>query len=172
MARRTTDDEIAAHGAPEQLLLRSGRGDTEAFAELYDLLCARVFGVVTCLVRDPREAEAVTCEAFVEMWRRAPSYDPGSCSATAWALVVAHRLAVRARRLSQPATERPARPHCADDAQLVAAGLSRAQADAVQVAYFAGLDHHRIAGVVASETHGAALLADGLGLLATPHAPR
>ena len=160
------------HDPAAALLLRSGQGDREAFAELYDLLAPRVFGLVSCLVRDPDGAEAITCEAFVEMWRRAPSYDAERCSATAWTLLVAHRLAVRARRLSAPATERPAPPHCAPDAQLVSAGLSREQADAVQLAYFAGLDHGRIPAAVASDQSGAALLTEGLELLTRSHARR
>ena len=172
MASRTIDHDIARHDPPEQLLLRSGRGDQEAFAELYDLLAPRVFGLVSCVVRDAAEAEAITCEAFVEVWRRAASYDTATCSATAWTLLVAHRLAVRARRLSGPATERPTAPHCADDARLVAAGLSSAQADAIQVAYFSGLDHDRIPAVVDSDETGAALRAGGLGLLTRSLAPR
>ena len=160
------------HGPLEQLLLRSGRGDTEAFAELYDRLAPRVFGVVSCLVRDAPAAEAIACEAFVETWRRSPTYEPDRCSATAWTLLVAHRLAVRARRLSAPTTDHPAPAHGVDDARLAAAGLSRAQADAVQLAYFAGIDHGRISEVVGSDDPAATLIVDGLELLALVDAPR
>lgn len=162
----------ADEDAATPLLVRSGLGDQEAFAELYDLLAPRVFGLVSCLVRDPDGAEEVTCEAFLETWRRAASYEPDTGSATAWTLQLAHRLAVSARRLSAPATERPARPHCAHDSRLVGAGLSRPQVDAVQVAYFAGLDHRRIPAVVASDESGTTLLRDGLELLGRSFAPR
>jgi RNA polymerase sigma-70 factor (ECF subfamily) len=86
------------HSGLEQLLVRSGRGDVAAFTELYDQLSPRVFGLVTSLVPDRAAAEAITCEAFVEAWRRAASFDPDRCSATAWVLVVAQRLALRAAR--------------------------------------------------------------------------
>jgi RNA polymerase sigma-70 factor (ECF subfamily) len=85
-------------GELEQLLVRSGRGDVDAFADLYDHLAPRVFGLVTRLVPEATTAEAITCEAFVEAWRRSAAYDPARCSATAWVLVVAQRLALRARR--------------------------------------------------------------------------
>jgi RNA polymerase sigma-70 factor (ECF subfamily) len=80
---------------PEQLLLRSGRGDVDAFAELYDVLAPRVFGLVTSMVPAAVAAEAITCEAFVEAWRRSSTYDAERCSATAWVLVIAHGLARR-----------------------------------------------------------------------------
>jgi RNA polymerase sigma-70 factor (ECF subfamily) len=88
------------HGELEQLLLRSGEGDVDAFAELYDQLAPRVFGLVTNLVEDAAASEAITCEAFVEAWRRSSTYDPDRCSAAAWTLVLAHQLAMGARRLS------------------------------------------------------------------------
>ena len=103
MASRAFLRDERRHGEPEQLLVRSGRGDVGAFAELYDYLAPRVFGLVTRLVPDPAAAEAITCEAFVEAWRRSASYDPDRCSATAWVLVVAHRLALRAARTGAPA---------------------------------------------------------------------
>ena len=98
MAPRASLGDERPQGELEQLLVRSGRGDVSAFTELYDRLSPRVFGLVTSLVPDPAASEAITCEAFVEAWRRSASYDPARCSATAWVLVVAHRLALRARR--------------------------------------------------------------------------
>lgn len=166
MTKRSGGADRQAREAVSELLVRSGQGDHKAFADLFDVLAARVFGVVSCLVRDPVAAEAITREAFLEAWRRSGSYDPDVCSATAWTLLLAHRLAARARRLSVPASEWPTPHHGVDDSRLVEAGLSRAQVDAVQVAYFEGLHHLRIPAVVASDESGAALLADGLRILA------
>lgn len=165
MARRATTYDDVRDGPLERLLLRSGRGDTEAFAELYDALAPRVFGLVTCLVRDAAASEAITCEVFVEAWRRSSTYDPARASAAAWTLLLTHRLAVRTRRLSAPATDQAASA-CADDSVLLAAGLSRAQADAVHLAYFAGLDHRRISASVDSDEPVSTLIADGLEVLA------
>ncbi|HEV2798168.1 MAG TPA: sigma factor [Nocardioides sp.] len=154
----------------EQLLLLSGRGDVQAFADLYDELAPRVFGLVTCLVRDAATAEAVTEQAFLETWRRAPTYDPTTSSARAWVLALAHRLAVRAGRLSDMITECAAPVLCAADSPLLAAGMSRGQADAVHLAYFEGLDHGRIARLLDTEEPVPVLVTGGLEVLATADA--
>ena len=125
MATRWTAPDDVAPGHPEQLLLRSGGGDADAFAELYDLVAPRVFGLVVRLVPDAPAAEAITCEAFVEAWRRSPTYDPERCSAAAWVLLLAHRLAVRTRRPSASGAGRPATPACADALGLLASGGPR-----------------------------------------------
>ena len=156
----------------EQLLLLSGRGDVEAFAGVYDELAPRVFGLVTCLVRDAATAEAITEEVFLEVWRRAPTYDPTTSSARAWVLALTHRLAVRCGRLSGPTTDRAAPEACADDSPLLAAGLSRSQADAVHLAYFGGLDHGRIAALIDCEEPVPGLVTQGLELLASADSRR
>lgn len=125
MATRRTAPDDAGSGHPEQLLLRSAGGDSDAFAELYDLLAPRVFGLVLRLAPDAAAAETITCEAFVEAWRRSPTYDPARCDATAWLLLLAHRLAVRARRPSASGAARPAAPACADMLGLLAFGGPR-----------------------------------------------
>ena len=180
MATRATADDGKGDGhgdgqggpdAVECLLVRSGRGDVDAFAELYDRLAPRVFGLVTTLVQDPAAAEAVTCEAFVEVWRRSSAYDPERSSATAWTLVVAHRLAVRAGRLAASQTDGLTSRSRADASVLVDAGLSSAQADALRLAYFDGLDHRRISTVVDCDQPVTTLLTGALRLLA-PFSPR
>ncbi len=82
----------------EHLLVRSGSGDRSAFAELYDRLAPRVFGLVTCLVQDPGTAERVSGEAFVDVWRRSATYDPACGGAAAWVLGTVRRLVVPASR--------------------------------------------------------------------------
>ncbi len=66
-------------GAPgtdlADLLRRSGRGDEAAFALLYDATAARVFGLAVRVVRDPAQAEEVTQESFLEIWRTAGRFD-------------------------------------------------------------------------------------------------
>ena len=61
--------------AASALLRRAGRGDQQAFAELYDVLSPLVHGVVLKVVRDPAQAEEVTQEVFVELWRTATRFD-------------------------------------------------------------------------------------------------
>ncbi len=54
---------------------RSGRGDEAAFAQLYDATASRVYGLAVRVVRDPAQAEEVTQEALLEIWRTAGRYD-------------------------------------------------------------------------------------------------
>ncbi|MBL7499969.1 sigma-70 family RNA polymerase sigma factor [Frankia sp. CNm7] len=93
----------------EQLLLRAGRGDGDAFAAFYDQLAPRVFGLVKRVLRDPAQAEEVTQEVFVEIWRLASRFDPVKGSAVGWVCALAHRRAVDRVRSAQAATERERR---------------------------------------------------------------
>ena len=170
MARRSSARTDARRGL-EELLLLSGRGDVEAFAGVYDELAPRVYGLATRLLGDAAAAEAVTVEAFLEAWRRAPSYDPTTSSAAAWVLVLSHRLAVRAARLSTRGA-RDAAAELRADSPLLAAGLSPCQAHAVELAYFDGLDHLQVAALLDCAEPVPSLVTDGLELLASADSRR
>ena len=167
MATRWSARNDARRGL-EELLLLSGRGDVEAFAGVYDEMAPRVYGLATRVVGDAAAAEAVTVEAFLEAWRRAPSYDPTTSSAAAWVLTLAHRLAVRTARGSRET----ATALRADDSPLLAAGLSPIQAHAVELAYFDGLDHVQVAALLDCADPVPSLVTDGLELLASTDSRR
>lgn len=100
--------DAPATGADElaDLLVRSGRGDAEAFERLYDRLAGSVHGLALRIVRDPQIAEDVAQEALVEVWRQAARYRPGRGSARAWVLTIAHRRAVDRVRSEQAHADR------------------------------------------------------------------
>jgi len=85
----------------EQLLVHTGRGSENAFEQLYGLVAAPVWGVVSRVVRDPTQSEEVAQEVFLDLWRTAPRYDPASGSALTWVLTLAHRRAVDRVRSAQ-----------------------------------------------------------------------
>lgn len=94
-ARHRTEDPVALR------LRHAAAGDQGAFAELYDLMSSRVHGLVLRVVRDHHQAEEVTQEVFVEIWRKATAFDPLRGSAQGWMLAMAHHRAVdRVRSLS------------------------------------------------------------------------
>jgi RNA polymerase sigma-70 factor, ECF subfamily len=153
----------AAGPAPaDVLLLRVAKGDEHAFAELYDLVAARVFGLARAVLRDQAHAEEVTQEAFVQIWRTAARFSPSVGSAMGWILAIAHRRAVdrvrsessHSRRVERESTQRTAGPAALADA--VVDDLDRVrvrnalnvltplQREAVEFAYFGGLTHHEI----------------------------
>ncbi|WP_079194616.1 ECF RNA polymerase sigma factor SigK [Streptomyces sp. CB02923] len=106
------DSETAAGRGAEVLLPLIARGDHDAFGELYDLVSAPVFGMARRVLRDSAQAEEVTQEVLLEIWRRAGRYDPGRGSALSWILTLAHRRAVdrvRSARAASAREERAAR---------------------------------------------------------------
>jgi RNA polymerase sigma-70 factor (ECF subfamily) len=78
-----------------QALVESvARGDTDAFAELYDAVAAPVLGVARAVLRDMAQSEEVAQEVLVEVWRTAPRYRPDRGTALNWILTLAHRRAI------------------------------------------------------------------------------
>ncbi len=90
----------------DDLLVRTARGDEQAFAALYDALGPSVFGLAKRLVRNPARAEEISQEVFLQVWRTASRFDPDRGRAKTWILVLAHRRAVDAIRHDQAASNR------------------------------------------------------------------
>lgn len=90
----------------DDLMAAIARGDEEAFAELYDRMAAYVHGVTRRVVRDPAQAEEVTQEVFVEVWRTAARFDGTRGSVRTWVLTMAHRRAVDRVRSEQASRDR------------------------------------------------------------------
>jgi len=150
------DDEVS-------LVLRVGRGDEQAFSQLYDLLASMVHGVVLRVIRDPEQAAEVTQEVFVEIWRIAPRYDQHRGSPRAWVATIAHRRAVdrvrseEASRTRDSADARIAVIDVRDTAEEVTdrldvarvghalRALSEKQREAVELAYYGGRTHREVA---------------------------
>ncbi len=84
-----------------RLVSKVARGDSTAFESLYDVMGASVFGVARRVVRDPNRAEDVAQEVFLEVWRKAPSFDDARGSAKTWIMTIAHRRAVDAVRRNE-----------------------------------------------------------------------
>jgi RNA polymerase sigma-70 factor, ECF subfamily len=146
------------------LLRQAGRADETAFAALYDATAARVHGLALRVVRDPAQAEEVTQEAFLEIWRTASRFDPDRGSAMGWLLTITHRTAVDRVRSAEASTRRDTSYHqqnqpvdhdtTAEAAQAslearrvrTALGtLTEVQREAVGLAYFGGYTHTEVA---------------------------
>ena len=152
---------------PGPLLKSASRGDQTAFAQLYDLTAARVHGLALRVVRDPAQAEEVTQEAFLEIWRTASRFDPDRGSPLAWMLTITHRKAVDRVRSAEAATRRDEtyhqrnRPvehdttaeaaHASMEARRVRGALETltpVQREALELAYFGGYTHAQVASML------------------------
>jgi RNA polymerase sigma-70 factor (ECF subfamily) len=145
------------------LLGRSSRGDEAAFAEVYDLTSARVYGLARRVVRDPAQAEEVAQEAYLEIWRQSARYDEARGNPLAWILTIVHRRAVDRVRSAESARERDTRYAIAGDGpdydvveEAVTATLETArvrkaltsltmvQREAITLAYYGGYTHREV----------------------------
>lgn len=161
---------VARGGADTEAddLLRSvARGDQAAFARLYDLVVARVFGLVRRVLRDPGQAEEVTQEVLLEVWRTAARFDPRRGSATSWIFTIAHRRAVDRVRSEQASADRIQKVAASStgtpyDEVVESAmthleqqqvrdcleGLTELQREALTLAYYGGYTYQEVAGLL------------------------
>ncbi|GAA3237240.1 sigma-70 family RNA polymerase sigma factor [Dactylosporangium siamense] len=148
----------------DELLSRVARGDERAFAELYDLLSPRVYGLIRRVLRDPAQSEEVAQEVMVEVWRNAGRFDGTRGSATAWVFTIAHRRAVDRVRAEQASNDRAQRVAASsvdtpyDDVVEAATarieqqqvrrcldGLTDLQREAITLAYYNGNSYREVA---------------------------
>ena len=146
-----------------ECLARVQAGDSRALAELYDRYMPIIYPVVKRILRSGADAEDAIQDAWVQVWRRAATYDPKRGSVVAWLLTVARSRALdRYRSLvargraeskvdAEPANEPVGPPASAEMAQLsqrvraAMAQLDPSQREVLEIAYFRGLSQSEIA---------------------------
>ncbi|MCF8609617.1 sigma-70 family RNA polymerase sigma factor [Gordonia sp. HY285] len=77
-----------------RLLAASADGDHSAFARLYDLTNARVYGLALRVLNDRSHAEEVVQESYLHFWQQAHRYSSARGSVVNWMLTIAHRRSV------------------------------------------------------------------------------
>lgn len=91
---------------PEELLGKVALGDAAAFDALYTCISGPVYGLIRRVLRDAAQAEEVTQEVLLWVWREAARFDAAQGSAMAWIMTIAHRRAVDRVRSEQSTTAR------------------------------------------------------------------
>ena len=146
------------------LLRSSARGDEAAFAQLYDATSSRIYGLALRVVRDPAQAQEVTQEAYLEVWRTASRFDQAKGSAMSWLMTIVHRKAVDRVRSAEASSRRDTTYHdtttqvehdsTADTVETrmearrvrsALAGLTVVQREAIALAYYGGYTHTEVA---------------------------
>lgn len=151
------------------LLVRIASGQQSAFAELYDMLSARVFGLILRVLVNRSQSEEVLQEVFLEIWQSASRFAPNKGQGRTWVFTIAHRRAVDRVRASQASTDRDMREglrdigvaydSVAEQVELGIAGqqlvsalgvLPEAQRETLVLAYYGGYSQSEIAALVGS----------------------
>ncbi|MET0811910.1 MAG: ECF RNA polymerase sigma factor SigK [Microbacterium sp.] len=161
------DDGTEPADRAGELLQRVAEGDQRAFARLYDLLSARVFGLILRVLVDRSQSEEVLQEVFLEIWQSAARFTPNRGQGRSWVFTIAHRRAVDRVRSSQASSDRDVRVGFRDldvahdgvaeqvelkmEGQKVHAALTvlpEVQREALILAYYGGYSQSEIAALV------------------------
>ena len=138
-------------------------GDAAALAELYDRYTPLLYPVALRILRSATEAEDAVQDAWVQVWKRAESYDVRRGNVAAWLLTVArtraldrYRSVASRSRAETRAEEEPVRVAPVDPARSAAqadigervraalARLQPQQRQVLEIAYFEGLSQSEI----------------------------
>lgn len=147
----------------DALLRRVAQRDVEAFTAFYDETRARVFGLITRVLRDPGYSEETTQDVYLQVWNNAGNYNPQAGTPLAWLMTLAHRRAVDRVRSEQSASQRESRYGAAtvdlpadrvaeaviqlDEQRQVSdclGSLSDPQRESIQLAYYEGLTYSQV----------------------------
>jgi RNA polymerase sigma-70 factor, ECF subfamily len=139
-----------------------GAGDEGAFELLVRAWTARVHSFVLKILRDRQQAEEVTQDVFLKVWRQAASFDRSRGRASSWLFSIAHHQAIDRLRANRVRGAVVTAPHedMAAFVQATPSGvgawerlrmeqalgrLSAPQREVVYLAYFDGLSREELA---------------------------
>ena len=145
-------------------LVQTGTGDRAAFRRVYDATSAKLMGVCLRILHDRALAEDVLQDAYVSIWNRASTFDPGRASPITWLATIARNRSIdRLRSGARMRSDRPldAAAEVADGAELASVTLEHADdarrlngcleeledktARAIRTAFFEGLTYEALA---------------------------
>lgn len=162
-----TRTEPPSQAADCALIKAVAGGDQKAFAELYDRLSGPLHTLCLRMLGSAEEAEDALQEAFMVIWRRAPTYDAEYGAVFTWAVhltkckIIDH-LRSRDRRLrvvTSDGEDEPAErlePNGVDAAaradrneragrmRQVVGELPAEQSEVIELAFYGDLTHHEI----------------------------
>jgi RNA polymerase sigma-70 factor (ECF subfamily) len=150
-----------------ELLRRTGKGDRQSFEQLYDRFSGVLFSTAYRVLNSPEAAEDVLQDVFIQIWEKAPLYDPERGKPLTWAVTLTRNKAidrlrsVQRRNRLQDDVEREAQSseqfderNSLDAVESVEKGklvrdaikrLSDDQRQAIELAFFSGLTQTEIA---------------------------
>ncbi len=165
-ARTRSTEQLNQDAADRELMRRVASGDEPAFSSFYRRFSPGVFSMIYEILHDQKDAEDVLQEAFVQMWKKADTYDANRSTVFTWAIMISRNRAidrVRARQRRTRVVEAAAaeavgtvQEHvpqadellgAREDRDLIKRALSHlpeAQRHAIELAFFRGLTQAEI----------------------------
>lgn len=147
------------------LLQRVGLGDKASFEQLYDRFSGVLFTTAYRVLNDQEAAEDVLQDVFIQIWDKAPTYDPKRGKPLSWAVTLTRNKAIdrlrsaqRRYRLQEELEQEASGPDdssysfdevdSAEKSQIVRDAvmrLTKEQRQAIEMAFFSGLTQSEIA---------------------------
>lgn len=151
-----------------ELLARVGKGDSQAFAQLYDHSSSVLFTLAHRILINRDEAAELLQDVYIEVWRKADNFDVRRGSAMAWLITLTRSRAIdrlrasasRGRNVTDSIDETPINElrseipdplevHAVEELRALVGNaftdLPAAQQEAIELAFYEGLTHTEIA---------------------------
>ena len=107
-AARLAHDAWRMEPDPEQefkaeiaLMLRIAQGDQRAFETLYDRFSGILFATAYRVLNNQAAAEDVVQDTFIQIWQKAPQYDPAKGKPLTWAVTLTRNRSIDRLRSTQ-----------------------------------------------------------------------
>jgi RNA polymerase sigma-70 factor (ECF subfamily) len=84
-----------------ELLERVGQGDTRSFEKLYDRLSGVLFSTAYRVLNNQVATEDVLQDVFIQIWDKAPLYNPALGKPLTWAMTLTRNKAIDRLRSTQ-----------------------------------------------------------------------
>lgn len=84
-----------------ELLRRVAKGDRSAFEELYDRFSGVLFSTAYRVLNNQEATEDVTQDVFIQIWEKAPLYNPALGKPMTWAITLTRNKAIDRLRSMQ-----------------------------------------------------------------------
>ncbi len=144
--------------------MRAGRGEKAALETIYAATSAKLFGICLRILRNRQDAEDVLQEVYLNVWRRAGSFDPARASPITWLATLARNRAIdrlrsakrsagtepvdAALEVADPSPDALAAIESGEEARRLAGCIGELEertAGAIRAAFFGGLTYSDLA---------------------------
>ena len=159
--RQRSEEQRNQAVADRELMKQLKNGDEAAFASFYKRFAPGLYSMIYQVLQDQKESEDVMQEAFVQMWKKADTYDAARSGLFTWAVMISRNKAIdrlrsrqrRSRTVEAAAAELEAVPpdggeqadeilDRGDERKRVLTALTQLpapQREAIDLAFFSGL---------------------------------